>query len=252
MAEAYLGEDADKIENALVAFPEMKNRKQINIPKNVNIFLDSWGFSIRNRGLNLSIDDYVEYVKKFGKYYEIIANMDTNDTKETLHNQRRLEKETWHKILPVYHRSELKSWDKDLLKYYCQNYDFVALGWVAWIWMSKAEKRYYLDFSFKTAMEYKTKLHWFWITSYSELLRYPFYTIDSTSWLQWVKFNKFMVFNDWRIKSFTSKEYRDRFWIDYAKISYKDRLLFNYYSFQKMADYISKLHKAKGMKYREN
>lgn len=246
---SILKEDRGIIKNVLVAFPEMKNKKDIPVKKWTSVFLDSWGFSIRNKWLNLSIDDYIEYLKKFGDKYEIITNMDTSDTEETLANQKRLEDETWYKILPVYHWSELKEGNKELMEYYCKNYDFVALWWVAGIGMSKSEKRYYLDFCFKIAIKYKTKLHWFGITSYWELLRYPFYSVDSTSWLQWVKFNTFTTFKNWKIIKFTADEYRKKYWIDYSKLSYKDRLLLNYNAYQNMADYITKLHKVKWMEY---
>ena len=42
------------------------------------------------------------------KYRDIIANMDTSSVEETLNNQKFLEQETKQKILPVYHRSDLR------------------------------------------------------------------------------------------------------------------------------------------------
>lgn len=247
----YLKEYRDKIKNVLVAFPEMSKKKKVDIPENVNIFLDSWWFSIRNRWLKLSVVDYAKYINAFWHKYEIIVNMDTADTKETLKHQKFLEDTTKQYIMPVYHWSELKNWNKELMEFYCKNYHRVWVWWVASVGLSKSEKKYYLDFCFSIAMKYKTKLHWFWITSLNELKRYPFYTIDSTSWLQWVKFNTFSQFKNWKLIKFTADDYRKKYWIDYSKLSYRERLMFNYNSYQDVATYVTKLHKAKWMEYRK-
>lgn len=57
MAEAYLGEDADKIENALVAFPEMKNRKRFWII--IALLIAFWVVGLNVAAPDITIEDIV-------------------------------------------------------------------------------------------------------------------------------------------------------------------------------------------------
>lgn len=242
-----------QMRNVLCAFPEMTKNKLQYIPeisKTHWIFLDSWWFSIRNNWLKLSVEDYKEFILQRGKYFEVIANMDTTTKEETLKNQKILET-TWYNILPVFHWSDLKNWDKDLLETYCKNYDYIALWWVAGVWLHKKQKEYYLWTCFNVAMKYKTKIHWFGITSMNELVKYPFYSVDSTTWLSLAKYNSISLFVNWKQRNYNIHESRRLFWVDFAKIPYEEKLKRYLWSFVKLENYIIELHKVKWMDYWE-
>jgi hypothetical protein len=98
-------------------------------------------------------------------------------------------------------------------------------------------------------MKYKTKIHWFGITNMNCLLRYPFYTVDSTSWLQWIKYNQFTVFRNWYWYKYTAKEYRSKIWIDPAMKSSSWKISESKKQWEKFNDWITRLHKAKWMEY---
>lgn len=236
----------------LVAFPELQKTKdvkgQIDFIK--DIFLDSWWYSIRIRGLKLSVMDYARFINQNPKLFNVIANMDTASVEETINNQRFLEKETKQTILPVYHWSDLKEWNTKLLEGYCEKYDYIALWWVAWLGLSPRQKEYYLWTSFATAIKHKTKIHWFGITSMSHLIKYPFYSVDSTSWLQWWKYNQFTIFRNGQRYKYTAQEYRQRFWLDPAQNSNNWKIWESKKQWEKFNDYITKLHQAKWMEYR--
>ena len=241
----------DYMKNILCAFPEMKKNKLDRLPylkANHSIFLDSWGFSIRNNGLKLNVNDYLSFVKEYWQYFDVIANMDTSFKDETLKNQSLLET-SWRKILPVYHWSDLKSWDKQLLEDYCKNYDYIGLWWVAGCKLNKQQKEYYLWYCFSIAMKYKTKIHGFWITSIPELIRYPFYSVDSTSWLSRWKFNSTISFKNWKQKRYNISQSRDAFGVDYAKVAYGDKIIRYLEEFNKIEKYVEDLHEAKKMNY---
>lgn len=236
----------------LVAFPELQKSKTVkeNIWFIKDRFLDSWWYSIRIRWLQLSVMDYANFINQYKWMFNVIANMDTSSVEETLNNQKFLEQETKQTILPVYHRSDLKEWNTKLLEEYCEKYDYIALWWVAWLGLSPRQKEYYLWKSFATAMKHKTKIHWFGITSMSHLIKYPFYSVDSTSWLQWWKYNQFTIFRNWWWYKYTAQEYRQKFWLDPAKKSWTWKIWESKKQWEKFNDWITKLHQAKWMEYR--
>ena len=41
--------------------------------------------------MKLCVEDYKQFILKRGKYFEVIANMDTSTKEETLENQKLLE-----------------------------------------------------------------------------------------------------------------------------------------------------------------
>ena len=235
----------------LVAFPELKGVK--NIDEKIGFikdrFLDSWWYSIRIRWLELSVVDYANFINKYPNYFNVIANMDTSSVEETISNQKFLESETKQKILPVYHRSDIKEWNIKLLEKYCEEYDYIALWWVAWLWLSPRQKEYYLWKSFQIAMKHKTKIHWFGITSLNALVRYPFYSVDSTSWLQQEKYNQFTIFNNGKWYKYTAREYREKYWLDPGKKPTYRKTWESKKQWEKFNDYITKLHIAKWMEY---
>lgn len=237
----------------LVAFPELQKSKTVkeDIAFIKDRFLDSWGYSIRIRWLQLSVVDYANFINKYKWMFNVIANMDTSSVEETINNQKFLEQETKHTILPVYHWSDIREWNLKLLEEYCEKYDYIALWWVAWLWLSARQKDYYLGKSFSVAMKHKTKIHWFWITSMSHLIKYPFYSVDSTSRLQWVMYNQFTLFNNGKWYKYSAREYRAKFGLDPAQKSSIRKYGQSKQQWEKFNDYITRLHIAKWMEYRD-
>lgn len=238
----------------LNAFPEMKGKKNLDMYLSVwkNLFLDSWGYSIRVRWLKLSVYDYIKYIKEYWKYYSAIANMDTTDVKETLENQKRIEWETWKKILPIYHASDFFEWNIELLENYLSNYDYIALWWVAGVvrnWASNKKIMKYLSTVFKKAKESKTKIHWFGMTS-DNILRYrPFYSVDSTTWQSGCRYNTIYKFNRWKLEVRDMNKWRRQVWVNYALLTYKEKVNRNLEAWINYEKYITNLHQVKWMEY---
>lgn len=243
--------DVWNIKYWLNTFPEMYKRKDLPtlITKVKDMFLDSWGFSIRIRWIKLNVWDYVKYIKARWYKYQAIANMDTADVKETIENQKILEWETWFTILPVYHQSDFKEWNIKMLEDYCSKYDYIALWWMAGTKWWKKEQELFLYTCFNIAKQTNTKIHWFWITSDTILWKFPFYSVDSTSRLEWVKYMQVSYFKNWKMKTYAADKMRKELGIDLSKISYGGRLQRNLDSRLKYNDYITTLHQVKGMEY---
>lgn len=250
--QKYLWEDIFKIKYWLSAFPELYKKKDVDeLLKYVpDKFLDSWGYSIRMRGLQLSVYDYAKFIKQYWDKFTAIANMDTADVKETLENQRILEWETWKTILPVYHASDFFSGDIEMLENYCNKYKHIAIGWVAGTKTAPDKLYKFLNVVFSKAKQTKTTIHWFWITSNRLLLMYPFYSVDSTSWLSGLRFMTVDYFKQWKMYSMNAGECRKQLWIDIAKLPRTEKIKRSLDARVKYNEYMTKLHQAKWMEYR--
>ena len=186
------------IDYGLVSFADVYNEKPFisNWGKINDLFLDSWWFAIRTRWLQLSVVEYAKYIQKYWSMYSVIANMDTNSIEE---NQEFLEKETGRYILPVYHGEDFIQWNSKWLEELCEKYDYVALWGIAGSSYKKIVVEKYFNFCFKIWMKYKTKFHWFWVTTDYFLKRYPFYSVDSTTWLSSWKYMRIPHFKNGRL-----------------------------------------------------
>ena len=159
--------------------------------KTVNLFLDSGAFSAWTRNTEVSIHDYIAFIKQHQQYIDIYANLDViafgkhkqpdKDTAEaTLKNQRIMEKAGLNPI-PAFHYGE----PMEYLQYYVEKYPYIALGIAGNTttkllpWMEECFSQYICD---KDGMP-KVKVHGFAVTSLKLMLRFPWFSVDSTSWI---------------------------------------------------------------------
>lgn len=156
--------------------------KTKNKKNKVNLFLDSGAFSAWSQGAEINIHNYIEFIKKNIKYIDTYAVLDViGNAEKTLKNQRIMEK-AGLSPLPCFHYGE----DIKYLKRYLKNYDYIALGGMVPI--STKDLRPWLDELFskhicsKDGMP-KVKIHGFGMTALTLMLRYPWYSVDSTSWV---------------------------------------------------------------------
>lgn len=157
--------------------------------KNVDLFLDSGAFSAFTQGTTIDIEEYISFIKQFEKHFTVYANLDVlNDPKATLQNQKIMERAGLHP-LPCFHCGEPIKY----LLHYLDNYDYIALGGMATSLSgngppSAAMRSSWFD---KIFSEYicapdgmpRVKVHGFGMTSLTLMTRYPWYSVDSTSWV---------------------------------------------------------------------
>ena len=156
----------------------MENNNQ----NQVDLFIDSGAFSAYTQGVNIDIQDYIAFIKKYKKYITVYANLDViGDPVGTLKNQKIMEK-AGLKPLPCFHYGEPI---KFLLKY-METHDYIAFGGMVPIstkelakWLDDLFANYICDSSGMP----KVKVHGFGLTSLKLMLRYPWYSVDSTSWV---------------------------------------------------------------------
>ena len=149
--------------------------------KPINLFLDSGAYSAFTQNIEIDIYKYIKFIKKNKKYIDVYANLDViGDDKATWKNQKIMEKEGLEPM-PVYHRG-----DDIKYLYKCMEYPYFGLGGMA-TGVSTPQRISYLDKCWDIICDKKgmpqTKVHGFGMTSLKLLLRYPWYSVDSTSWV---------------------------------------------------------------------
>jgi hypothetical protein len=162
-----------------------------NMPEQkVRLFLDSGAFSAWTMNVPISIQDYIKFIKRHELLFEVYANLDVIGlggkrpnkltAKKTLENQKIME-EAGLTPLPCFHFGE----PFEYLQYYIDNYDYLALGVAGNSgtklipWLNTCFSNYICD---SKGMP-KIKAHGFAVTSLKIMLAYPWFSVDSTSWI---------------------------------------------------------------------
>jgi hypothetical protein len=154
------------------------------MPENnkVELFLDSGAFSAWTQKKEINLKDYIQFIKENENVITVYANLDViGDDEATWKNQRIMEKAGLHP-LPVYHFND----DIKHLHYCIANYEYFCLGGMAR--HTTNLRTMFLDKCFQFICNTKdnipnNKIHGFGMTSLTLMLRYPWYSIDSTSWV---------------------------------------------------------------------
>lgn len=163
----------------------------MNVKNRVSLFLDSGAFSAMTQGVEIDIHEYIEFIKKYQHVIDLYANLDViaekgqpNKTtaEKTLQNQKVMEGAGLNP-LPIFHCGE----PFEYLEYYIENYEYIGFGGLVGTTSSSAAapvldrcfKKYLCD---KNGMP-KVKVHGFGMTALRTLIRYPWYSVDSTSWV---------------------------------------------------------------------
>lgn len=162
------------------------------------VFLDSGAFSAHTLGAEIKLEDYCHYIKR---NEDIIRNEDgellcsvldgIGDAQKTLDNQKLMEK-NGVRPLPCFHYGE----DESYLEWYITNYDYITLGGMVRkgspqlvIWLDRIFDRHLLDGSGKP----RVKVHGFGMTSVKLMERYPWWSCDSSSWIQSAAFGSVII-----------------------------------------------------------
>lgn len=129
------------------------------------------------------VDQYAAFIKRNDDLIDAYVNVDAITNPEmTWKVQMYLEKEHGLRPIPVIHHKTDHKW---LKRYLSREYDYIALGGVAQEKSSRASYIEWANTCFKIIAESKTpnvKVHGFAVTALPLLFRYPWYSVDSSSW----------------------------------------------------------------------
>jgi hypothetical protein len=154
------------------------------------IFLDSGAFTMFTQGESIALEEYARFIDENKAGIEFAANLDfigaqtlTESAERTMENQKRLESlvKGGTYVLPVFHVRE----DVKYLEAMVKRYPFIALG--AMVPESKRDLGRLLDELWGNVLtdkhgRPKVKVHGFGLTTYDYMLRYPWWSVDSTAW----------------------------------------------------------------------
>lgn len=147
------------------------------------VFMDSGAFSAFTLGSTIDIQEYCEYIHRNGDIIEVASVLDgIGDPLKTYENQCIMER-TGVRPLPCFHFGE----DERYLEHYIQNYEYITLGGMVpntteqnKMWLDRIWSKYLCNEKGKP----KLRVHGFGMTSVSLMKRYPWYSVDSSSWVQ--------------------------------------------------------------------
>lgn len=149
----------------------------------VKCFLDSGAFSAFTQGVTIDIAAYAEFVKN-NKDIIIMASVldEIGDHLGTWRNQQKLES-LGAEVLPCFHYGE----PLEVCEYYCANYEYMTIGGMVPIPNNKLEP--WLDEIWDKVLTdgdgmARTKVHGFGLTTRKLMEKYPWYSVDSSSWIQ--------------------------------------------------------------------
>jgi len=147
---------------------------------------------------------YVRFVKKYKIAIDFYANVDAiGDSKKKRYDETH-EELTWRNQLwlekkglcpvPVVHYDTLKPTTKWLKKYIDAGHEYIGLGGMVISGTQLSGTKRWLDDCFKLARKNpKIKFHGFGITNYGLITRYPWFSVDSTTWIKRGAFGEILV-----------------------------------------------------------
>jgi hypothetical protein len=159
------------------------------------VFLDSGAFSMFTKNIPVNLDAYADFIKEHQDIIHIASNLDhigRGGEQKSYDNQKYLEK-CGVVIQPVHHARDTDDW---LERYMAEGYDYIFLGGM--VPESTPYLQAWLDRMFgdyicgKDGMP-KIKVHGFGLTVLSLMERYPWYSVDSTSWVLTGRFGSIYV-----------------------------------------------------------
>jgi len=173
----------------------------------MKIFIDSGAYSLYNKAIRKEknqlfyesdefwayVDSYCEFLKENKDKFEVYVSVDVIFNPELSWKvQKYMEAKGLHP-LPVYHSGEDFKW----LKKYIDNYDYIGMGGLGqsstrsqWL-QSMGDPAWSLICDDKGMP--RIKVHGFAMTSPDLIISYPWYSLDSTSWMQFGKYGIIIV-----------------------------------------------------------
>lgn len=171
--------------NLLESYHYFNSDKLCNVTRlgGERVFLDSGAFSAYTQGVTIDLPGYCDFIKRNADIIEVASVLDAvGDPYQTYVNQKAME-EQGVAPLPCFHYGE----DERYLEYYVANYEYITLGGMVPIstpdllkWLDRLWEKYLTD----GAGRARLRVHGFGLTVIKLMERYPWYSVDSSSWVQ--------------------------------------------------------------------
>lgn len=174
------------VQNFLESFHYIKSPRYVEKIRRdgIKVFLDSGAFSAYSLGEVIDIGKYCDYCHENADIIEFPSVLDAiGDYKGTYWNQVEMERRGV-RPLPCFHYGE----PTEVLDHYVANYEYITIGGMVPI--STPQLKIWLDRIWADHLTHpdgtpKLKVHGFGLTSLPLMFRYPWYSVDSSTWVQW-------------------------------------------------------------------
>ncbi len=205
--------ESKRFANIMTQRTKPKKRKEI-IGTVESHFLDSGAFTLKTQAIQWAkktgrskwdfydtkdfwayIDDYARFVKKYRIAIDYYANVDVIPNPGlTWRNQKYLEEKFNLEPVPTVHYTTNLKW---LQKYINTGYKFIGIGGLVGS-MNQDYCRDWLDDAFDIVCDTpnrmpRVRMHGFGVTGYELMLRYPWWSVDSSSWTKIGAFGGILV-----------------------------------------------------------
>lgn len=152
----------------------------------LHIFMDSGAYSAWTKNVQIDIDKYIEFIKNnhIGKY--IVLDV-VGDPVQTYKNLKYMESKGLQPI-PVFHFGSDFKYLQQLVD---ENYYYICLGGTAYT--NTLNKINFFDQCFKNFPN--TYFHGLGMSQIRLMSMYPWFSLDSTTWLNGRKYNKEITLN---------------------------------------------------------
>lgn len=161
-----------------------------------SLMLDSGSFGSWRRGIKLPLKDYIKFVKRHSHFFSSHVNMDVipgskglmirtpeavESSAQASYTNLQILKDAGLEPIPVFHQGERFDWLEKLLD---DGEPYIGIS--PYLRSHPREIRQWLDRVFTLTTDRKgnpvVKTHGFGMTNPALILRYPWHTVDSTSW----------------------------------------------------------------------
>ena len=239
--------------SVLMSFHYYKKKAELVrklLRKGVEVLIDSGAFSAKNSGKEIKMDDYCRFIYDTGaSQYAGLAVI--GDSKATMENQKYMESVGLNPI-PTFHMGSTIDEVEPLLEY-----GRIAFGGMVF----SAGLRNHMDILWSHILKRKPKIriHGFGVTNLEFMARYPWDSVDSSSFQSCRRFGRqHMMWNGFKFRTFKEKEFynllRDHYLYpthvldDLKNIRYLE-YLFSVNSYKMYAEHLHELNKHKTFAY---
>lgn len=172
-----------------------KGVKEIEEAKQT-IFLDSGAFTMFTKGVSIDLKQYAEFIQRYKHLIHVASSLDAigrGKEQESYDNFVSLRK-FGADVCPVHHARDHDDW---LKRYLDEGHEYIFLGGM--VAESTVYLRDWLDHVWERYLTNpdgtpRVKVHGFGLTTLELMLKYPWFSVDSTSWV--LKSRYGMIFLD--------------------------------------------------------
>ena len=168
--------------------------------------VDSGAFTVWNKGGVINVHEYIKKIIELFPYFDVAANLDVIPGKKGMaaseytsaithkaaqdgwHNYLIIEEElneagidAKERVMPIYHQGESMDWLKEMVDYGCQYIGISPSNDYA-----TPQRQHWLDdvFDYFRSLSNMPRTHGYAVTSPRLMGQYPWFSVDSASWVQ--------------------------------------------------------------------